>query len=81
MIPNWPTWYNCLVKVSWTTALATMKMIWQFRNPSFVVTFGLIFSRCSQGRPVGHQTFQIEAHKPLAWSSKVASSTGFDSVC
>ncbi len=42
---TWMDWYNSLVKPSWTSAPATIGLIWQILYPIILVTFGFVFVR------------------------------------
>lgn len=39
---DWLTWYNGLVKPSWTPAPATIGMIWQILYPVILISFGFV---------------------------------------
>ena len=47
---DWLTWYNGLVKPSWTPAPATIGLIWQILYPIIVVTFGFVFVQMFRGK-------------------------------
>ncbi len=40
---DWMTWYNGLVKPSWTPAPATIGLIWQILYPIILISFGFVF--------------------------------------
>jgi benzodiazapine receptor len=40
---DWLTWYNGLIKPSWTPAPATIGLIWQILYPIILVSFGFVF--------------------------------------
>lgn len=40
---DWLTWYNALVKPSWTPRPAVIGLIWQVLYPIIALTFGLVF--------------------------------------
>ena len=40
---DWMTWYNSLVKPSWTPAPATIQLIWQILYPIIAISFGFVF--------------------------------------
>ena len=47
---DWLTWYNGLVKPSWTPAPATIGLIWQILYPIILVTFGFVFVQMLRGK-------------------------------
>ena len=47
---DWTTWYNGLVKPSWTRAPATIGMIWQILYPVILISFGLVFLQAFRGK-------------------------------
>ena len=47
---DWLTWYNGLVKPSWTPAPATIGLIWQILYPIILVTFGFVFVQMFRGK-------------------------------
>ena len=47
---DWMTWYNGLVKPSWTPAPATIGLIWQILYPIILVTFGFVFVQMFRGK-------------------------------
>lgn len=47
---DWLTWYNGLVKPSWTPAPATIGLIWQILYPIIVVTFVFVFVQMFRGK-------------------------------
>ncbi|MBX3448650.1 MAG: tryptophan-rich sensory protein [Planctomycetaceae bacterium] len=52
---DWLTWYNSLVKPSWTPAPATIGLIWQILYPIILVTFGFVFVQMWRGK-IGWKT-------------------------
>lgn len=52
---DWLTWYNGLVKPSWTPAPATIGLIWQILYPIILVTFGFVFVQMFRGK-IGWKT-------------------------
>lgn len=52
---DWLTWYNSLVKPSWTPAPATIGLIWQILYPIIFVTFGFVFVQMFRGK-IGWKT-------------------------
>lgn len=51
---DWLTWYNGLVKPSWTPAPATIGLIWQILYPIILVSFGFVFLQTARKRiPLG----------------------------
>ncbi len=47
---NWMTWYDSLIKPSWTPAPKTIGLIWTILYPIIAATFTFVFIRCYQGR-------------------------------
>ncbi len=47
---DWMTWYNGLVKPSWTPAPATIGLIWSILYPIIIVTFGFVFVQAFRGK-------------------------------
>ncbi|MCY2967446.1 MAG: tryptophan-rich sensory protein [Planctomycetota bacterium] len=47
---DWMTWYNSLVKPSWTPAPATIGLIWSILYPIIIVTFGFVFVQAFRGK-------------------------------
>jgi translocator protein len=40
---DWKTWYDALIKPSWTPEPATIGLIWQILYPIILITFGFVF--------------------------------------
>lgn len=47
---DWMTWYNGLVKPSWTPAPSTIGLVWQILYPIILVTFGFVFVQFFRGK-------------------------------
>ena len=47
---NWLTWYNGLIKPSWTPAPATIGLIWQLLYPIILISFGFVFVQMFRGK-------------------------------
>jgi tryptophan-rich sensory protein len=47
---GWLSWYNGLVKPSWTPTPATIGLIWQILYPIILVTFGFVFIQMIRGQ-------------------------------
>ena len=47
---DWMTWYNGLVKPSWTPAPTTIGLIWTILYPIIFISFGFVFVRAIQGK-------------------------------
>jgi translocator protein len=47
---DWMSWYNSLVKPSWTPAPATIGMIWQILYPVILISFGYVFWQAFRGK-------------------------------
>ena len=47
---DWMTWYNGLVKPSWTPAPGTIGLIWQILYPMILISFGFVFWQALRGK-------------------------------
>jgi tryptophan-rich sensory protein len=47
------TWYNALIKPSWTPAPSTIGLVWRILYPIILVSFGVVFYRTARGRLSG----------------------------
>jgi tryptophan-rich sensory protein len=47
---DWTTWYNALVKPSWTPAPSTIGLIWQIIYPIIIITFVFVFVQAFRGK-------------------------------
>ncbi len=47
---DWMTWYNGLIKPTWTPAPATIGLIWQILYPIILVSFGFVFLQTLRGK-------------------------------
>ena len=47
---DWMTWYNQLVKPSWTPSGATIGLIWSLLYPVIAVSFGFVFVQAVRGK-------------------------------
>lgn len=47
---DWLTWYNSLVKPSWTPTPSTISLIWMILYPIILVSFGFVFVQAFRGK-------------------------------
>jgi tryptophan-rich sensory protein len=47
---DWRTWYDALIKPSWTPEPRTIGLIWQCLYPIILITFGYVFVQAARGR-------------------------------
>jgi tryptophan-rich sensory protein len=47
---DWLTWYNSLVKPSWTPTPSTIGLIWMILYPIILVSFGFVFVQAFRGK-------------------------------
>ena len=60
---DWMTWYNGLVKPSWTPAPTTIGLIWTILYPIIFISFGFVFVMAFRGKVRDSGMLVAELHQ------------------